>query len=345
MNAIQSNPARRAMWWDGRVARSRVTSFDVARRAGVSQSTVSLVLSGKAPGRIAPATAQAVRAAAAELGYRPNPAARSLRTGLAGAVGLAVPDITHPFMGRVMRGAQRAAWEAGFAVALVDTANDPRWARDSVAALQAVSVDGLLLFSVDPPPKPWAEPIVLIQNHARGLTSVDYDIERAVTLTATHLLELGHRRIGRLAAGIDEDSFRRRAEPLAQTLATAGVELAAQSHAVFTLESARAATFELLDAGVTAILADDDVLASGALVAARERGVRVPADVSVVGLDDLDLARITNPPLTTVALDPERSGAVAFAALERELAGALPRRRREVLPVELVVRESTGPPP
>src|SRR3954453_5209714 len=99
---------------------SRVTSVDVARRAGVSQSTVSLVLSGKGRGRISARTEEAVRAAAAELGYRPNLAARTLRTGVARTVGLVVPDITNPFFGRMMRGAQRAAQQAGYTVVLVD---------------------------------------------------------------------------------------------------------------------------------------------------------------------------------------------------------------------------------
>ncbi len=111
----------------------RVTSVDVARRAGVSQSTVSLVLSGKARGRISARTEEAVRAAAAELGYRPNVAARALRTGVARSVALVVPDITNPFFGRVLRGAQRAAQEAGYTVVLVDIGNNRAWEAASVA--------------------------------------------------------------------------------------------------------------------------------------------------------------------------------------------------------------------
>ena len=102
----------------------RVTSVDVARAAGVSQSTVSLVLSGKSRGRISAKTEEAVRRAAEELGYRPNMAARALRTGAARSVGLVVPDVTHPFFGLTMRGAQEAAWSAGYAVALVDVPLD-----------------------------------------------------------------------------------------------------------------------------------------------------------------------------------------------------------------------------
>jgi len=115
----------------------RVTSVDVARRAGVSQSTVSLVLSGKAAGRISARTAEAVKAAAKGLGYRPNVAARALRTGVARSVALVVPDITNPFFGRVLRGAQRAAQSAGYTVVLVDIGNDRAWEAASLQALLA----------------------------------------------------------------------------------------------------------------------------------------------------------------------------------------------------------------
>ena len=104
-----------------------MTSVDVARRSGVSQSTVSLVFSGKAAGRISAGTEAAVRAAAAELGYRPNAAARALKTGAARTVALVVPDITNPFFGGLLRGAQPAARAAGYAVALIDTDNDREW--------------------------------------------------------------------------------------------------------------------------------------------------------------------------------------------------------------------------
>ena len=132
-------------------ANTRVTSVDVARRAGVSQSTVSLVFSGKGRGRVSAATQETVRRCARELGYRPNVAAQALRLGSSRAVALLVPDVTNPFFARVLRGAQRAAQEAGYTVALVDTGNDRRWEEQSFEALRAGPVDGYLLFEVMPP--------------------------------------------------------------------------------------------------------------------------------------------------------------------------------------------------
>src|SRR5215217_1163497 len=135
----------------GRSERQRHTSIDVARCAGVSQSTVSLVLSGKGEGRVSEATQERVRRCARELGYRPNLAAQALRMGSSRAVALLVPDMTNPFFSRVLRGAQRAAAAAGYIVILVDTQNDRHWESQSFEALRAGPVDGYLLFEVTAP--------------------------------------------------------------------------------------------------------------------------------------------------------------------------------------------------
>src|SRR4051794_17233900 len=152
-------------------ARARkVTSVDVAKRAGVSQTTVSLVFSGKAAGRISDATATAVRAAARELGYRPNAAARALRSGTASAVGLVVRDVTHPFFGRTLRGAQQAAREAGHVVVLIDD----NYGRGDAAveALRDGAIDGFLYFAAVPSPAmraPGAPPVVMVESEQPGL--------------------------------------------------------------------------------------------------------------------------------------------------------------------------------
>src|ERR687897_3787257 len=186
----------------------RVTSIDVARRAGVSQSTVSLVFSGKAPGRISGRTEAAVRAAAEELGYRPNAAARALKTGAARTVALVVPDVTNPFFGGLLRGAQTAARAAGYAVALIDTAHDHEWGARSAEALQSGPADGLLLFEVDPPPADagW-EPIVVIESDGRGHPSVSLDVVDGTRQVVEHLQALGHTRIGHLTAIWDTMTF------------------------------------------------------------------------------------------------------------------------------------------
>ncbi|MDA0161494.1 LacI family transcriptional regulator [Solirubrobacter ginsenosidimutans] len=317
----------------------RVTSVDVARRAGVSQSTVSLVLSGKAAGRISARTEEAVKAAAKELGYRPNVAARALRTGVARSVALVVPDITNPFFGRVLRGAQRAAQRAGYTVVLVDIGNDRAWEAASLQALLAGPADGLLLFEAELPPGA-TEHAIQIEMRPGKLPVVRLDVEAGVDCALDHLLELGHVRIGHVASNFEAPTFDLRRERMRDRLG--GVPPTAL--APFTFEGAARAAANLLDEGdVTAVFCDDDILAGGVYLAARERKIRIPEDLSVVGFDDLDFARVLAPPLTTVGVDAEGLGAAAFEALAKDLAGE-DVAAEQVIPVTLCVRESTAPP-
>src|SRR5918998_6616324 len=213
----------------GRPTRPSVTSVDVAEHAGVSQSTVSLVFSGKGRGRVSEATAERVRRVARELGYRPNAAAQALRLGSSRAVALLVPDITNPFFSRVLRGAQRAAQAAGYTVALVDTANDCRWEAQSFEALRAGPVDGYLLFEVSAPEELDAdERVVLMEAEAPRRPSARFDAEAGAAAAFEHLLELGHRRIGHLAADFDAPTFHLREAARRRVLAAAGLELDSQ---------------------------------------------------------------------------------------------------------------------
>jgi len=323
--------------------RSRgVTSRDVARHAGVSQSAVSLVLGGKAEGRVSAARAEAVRRAAAELGYRPNAAARALRTGSARAIGLAVPKVTQPFFGFVLAGAQAEATRVGHAVMLIDA---PEGRPDVYERLRdAGAVDGMLWLAGIPHPSVRDDrPLVLMESEARGLTSVRFAVEDGFRALGEHLRALGHRHVAHLAAAVDEQTFRRRATGLAEGL---GFAPRTSERAPVDLDAARAVAHRLLDAAdpPTALVGDDDVLAAGAALAARDLGLAVPGDVSLAGMDDLDIGRVLDPQLTTVRLDGARLGAVAFRALATLLAGGRPPRR-QVLDVEFLARGSTGPAP
>jgi DNA-binding LacI/PurR family transcriptional regulator len=332
-------------------SRSRkVTSVDVAKKAGVSQTTVSLVFSGKAGGRISAATVEAVRVAAAELGYRPNAAARALRSGTASAVGLVVRDVTHPFFGLTLRGAQKAASEAGHVVVLIDD-NYGR-GEAAVEALRDGAIDGFLYFAAVPSPAmraPGAPPVVMVESVQPGLPFVRLDAEGGADAAMRHLVELGHTRIGslRLQAGDlhGGQTFDLRHAAWEEHLRAIGADPAAQSigTTAFDAESTIAAARAMLDVPAarrpTAILADDDLLAAGVVAACHQLGLRVPQDVAVVGFDDLELARLTNPPLTTVAFDPEALGAAAFETLLAKLQGRRPRNR--VLESRLIVRGST----
>ena len=326
----------------------KVTSVDVARRAGVSQSTVSLVLSGKAPGRVSPATADAVRDAARQLGYRPNAAARALRSGTASAVGLVVSDVTHPFFGPTLRGAQRAAHQAGHVVVLIDDNYGAAWGDSSVELLREGAVDGFVFFAADPPPslrRPGAPPIVLVETERPRIPSVRLDVETGLDLLFDHLAELGHRRIGYVRSAVEGQTFDRRHARWAQRLAALGEDPADQVvvSSLFNAEAVIAAGDALLAQldRLTAVICDDDFLAAGVIAAAARRGVAVPGELSVCGFDDVALSRLVTPPLTTIRFDAGDLGAAAFDLLLARLQGR--RTHNRVLPCELRVRESTGP--
>jgi LacI family transcriptional regulator, repressor for deo operon, udp, cdd, tsx, nupC, and nupG len=306
------------------------------------------VLSGKSRGRISARTEEAVRRVATELGYRPNAAARALRTGAARSVGLVVPDVRHPFFGMTMRGAQEAAWSAGYAVTLVDVPLD-RPLESSLEALRAGPVDGFLYFSVQPPERrPGDELIVVIEAEPEGVPWVSLDTAGGTDAALAHLLELGHRRIGQLGSRVQYPTFQIRKERWRAALASVGAdapdELWAGSGFDFDDAAAGAGSLLDLDEPPTAIVCDDDILAGGVYLAARERGVRIPEDLSVVGFDDLPFAKVLAPPLTTVGADAEHLGAVAFNRLAALIAGE-PGEPGLVLPVELVLRDSTARPP
>jgi DNA-binding LacI/PurR family transcriptional regulator len=316
----------------------RVTSVDVAKAAGVSQSTVSLVFSGKAAGRISAATEASVRAVAADLGYRPNAAARALKTGAARTIALVVPDITNPFFPRLLRGTQQAAREAGYTVALIDTAHDHEWGARSAEALQSGPADGLLLFEVDPPPVDagW-EPIVVIESDGRGHPSVVLDVVGGTRQAVAHLQALGHTRIGHLTAVWDTLTFIQRREVI-DAMVDGDVPRAKTD---FRVDAARADALDWLrgEPDMTAAFCDDDVLAAGLFVAARELGIRIPEDLAVVGFGDFDIGRVLDPALTTIVADAAALGRMAFEVLSEQMVGGTPADR--VLPVGLEVRGST----
>ncbi|MFD5079186.1 LacI family DNA-binding transcriptional regulator [Streptomyces sp. NPDC058371] len=330
---------------------TRPTSRDVAQAAGVSQAAVSLVLGDKWRGRVSETTADRVREAARELGYRPNLAARNLRLGRTRTVLLVVPALTTEFFAGVYTGATRIAAEHGFGVVLypspegIGPARDPfgsaRAALDGVIA-SSMAADALTAIRGD------QLPLVMLDSDpagSLGAATVNLDIRDGVRQVAEHLLTLGHRRFLHLAADIASWTFEVRAQELAARLGQVpGTELRT-TRAPISIEGARAAAEAALavpDHRPTAVVCDDDQLAAGTYKAARRLGLRVPDDISVTGLDDLALATAIDPELTTVRLDAELFGERGMAALLAVLEGRDPAEGD--IPVALVVRGSTAPP-
>jgi DNA-binding LacI/PurR family transcriptional regulator len=323
----------------------RPTSRDVAQAAGVSQSTVSIVLAGKWAGRISPGTAQSVRDAAVRLGYRPNLAARNLRLGRNRTVLLVVPTLTSMFFGGVHTGAARAAAAHGFGVVVYPWPEVTGLARSPFAAAHE-AIDGILASSMavdvlgelDPLPQ-----VMLDSDPAGEAPTVNFDVAGGTRAVVGHLAALGHRRIGHVAASVDAWTFRARAGALAGAVRDLPAGVLTSGRTAIEIGAARTAAGRLLHRRdrPTALVCDDDLIAAGAYKAARELGLDVPADLSITGFDDMLLARAVEPELTTVRLPAEQLGAQGMAALLELLDG---RRPGSVsLPVELVVRASTAP--
>jgi LacI family transcriptional regulator, repressor for deo operon, udp, cdd, tsx, nupC, and nupG len=338
---------------------TRPTSRDVARAAGVSQATVSLVLGDKWRGRVSERTAGAVRAAARELDYRPNLAARNLRLGLTRTALLVVPALTTEYFARVYTGAERVAAEHGFGVLLYPSPAGVGPARDPFASARAtldgviassMAADALGAISGDPSGGAGGLPLVMLDSEpgaAGAAATVNLDLAGGMRQVTGHLAALGHRRITHLTADVDSWTFQVRRDAFDRALGALPGASAARRAAELGVEGGHRAAHLALTAapgpGPTALVCDGDVIAAGACKAVRRLGLRIPEDVSVTGFDDLALATAVDPELTTVRLPAEDVGAQGMRALLEALAGR-PAARAD-LPVELVTRGSTGPCP
>ncbi|WP_330268044.1 LacI family DNA-binding transcriptional regulator [Streptomyces griseorubiginosus] len=330
---------------------TRPTSRDVAQAAGVSQAAVSLVLGDKWRGRVSEATAERVREAARDLGYRPNLAARNLRLGRTRTVLLVVPALTTEFFAGVYTGAARVAADHGFGVVLYPSPEGIGPARDPFASAQA-ALDGVIASSMAADALTAIRgdqlPLVMLDSDpsgSLGAATVNLDIADGIRQVTTHLLDLGHRRFLHLAADVPSWTFEVRARELAARLAPVPGTSVRTARASISIDGALAAAEAALAAPgprPTALVCDDDKLAAGAYKAVRRLGLRVPDDISVTGLDDLALATALDPELTTVRLDAELFGEHGMRALLAVLEGRTPDAGD--IPVELVVRGSTAPP-
>lgn len=341
--------ARAAM--SGRPAGSRPTSRDVAGAAGVSQATVSLVLGDKWRGRVSERTAELVRSAARELGYRPNLAARSLRLGRTRTALLVVPAMTSEFFARVYAGAARVAAEHGFGVVLYPSPEGIGPARDPFDSART-ALDGVIASSMAADALASIRgsdlPLVMLDSDPGDpgpVAHVNLDIADGVRRLTEHLLGLGHRRFAHIAADVDSWTFVVRARALQDALAGVPDARLVTARAALGVDWGRRAAEQVLRAPgprPTALVCDDDFLAAGACKAAHRLGLRVPDDVSVTGFDGLTLATALEPELTTLALPAEQVGARGMAALLAVLEGREPDTGD--LPVALAVRGSTAAP-
>lgn len=326
-----------------------VTSSDVARHAGVSQSAVSLVISGKAGTRVSAATAERIRQSAAELGYSPNHAASILRTGVVPTLALAVPTVEQPFFSSVLVAAERQARQSGYSMILLDSGGDERWATRMLDMLRGGMLAGAIAYA---PTDSETEllvrskmPIVLADVEGAGLPTVRFDVSAGARAAAEHLADLGHTYIGYLGASATRATYRFRQAAFIEAAEARGSSVVAVEHSTtLELDDALNTARRLLDSHprITAVMCDDDLLAAAIILAAGPG--RVPQDLSVIGFGNIDLARMITPALTTVDLSSATIGARAVDLLLMDPAMS-PRPQDDDLPSRLIIRRSTSQAP
>lgn len=333
-----------------------MTLRDVAERAGVNPATASRALNPALPGRISAPTERRVREAARELGYRPDPVARSLRTRRSGFVGVVVPDLTNPVIPPIVRGIEGVLWTAGVASLLADTDNHLEREALLVEELLARRCEGLIVASATRDSETVNQladgevPAILVTRDldSHALPLVAADDAAGVAAALDHLAELGHRAVAHVTGPPTLSTTTRRAEAFERESARLGLDTEGRTvqGAAFTAAAGREAAERLLarDSEFTAILAGNDLVALGCLRALAEAGLRCPEDVSLVGHNDTPLVDSVQPPLTTVAIPQEQIGAEAARLLLRRLQGHEGDGRAPMLlPTRFIVRGSTGP--
>jgi LacI family transcriptional regulator len=337
----------------GRVRPTKITLNDVALRAGVDRSVVSRVINDDPKLNVRPETRKRVQDTIKSLGYRPNAAARSLRTARAYMFGLLIPDFANPVYAEIIKGAEQEAGRLGYGLMTASSAGVRLGLQHYLDLLGQGRVDGLL-FAGEDSGHALAHllaadvPFVLVNRSVPGSQRyVVLDDERASRLAVAHLAELGHRRIAHLAGPEVADTSRRRQSGYLAALREAGLPARPEDvvHADYTATGGDAALTRLLARPdrPTAVFVANVASAVGALHAAHTLGLSVPRDLSVVAVHDMPLAGHLVPALTTVRMPLAEMGR---RALER-LATAHPDEPiTEVVaePVELVIRDSSAPP-
>ena len=338
----------------------RATSADVAARAGVSRTTVSFVLNARTDAGIPPGTWRRIEEAARELGYHPHGAARALAGGTSHTIGLVLRQSAEQvtadaLLAETLWGLAAEVRSGGYRVLLEPLSPDGGRYSDLLLSQRA---DGLIVSGPRVDDDELASLVadgfpIILQGWLPDVPapSVDIDNRASARIAVQHLVGLGHRRIACITnAPLAYTAASERVAGYREALVAAGIGVddGLIAEGAFDAASGHAAMTRLL-AGpgpVTAVFVASDVVAFGALRALREAQRRVPADVSVVGFDDIPLARHFDPPLTTIRLPANALGAAAGKALVDRLAGR-PTSERTLLPTELVVRESTaaGPNP
>lgn len=329
------------------------TITEVARKAGVSSTTVSHVLNNTR--FVSEGVRTRVLEAMSELGYQPNALARSLRRGETKTIGLILPDSANQFFAEMGRAIEDAAFDNGYSVVLCNTEGDPAREQVYTDVLSKKQVDGMIFVAsgVENGVKSALEgsrlPLVMVDRELNIINAdtVLTDNYQGGKLATHYLLDLGHTHIGCISGPSQVNPSAERVTGYSDAMREAGLQFEQEliCRGDFHPESGYRCAMRLLRLPdrPTALFVCNDLMAIGVLRAAAELGLRVPDDLSVIGFDNIELAAYTHPPLTTVAQPKQKAGQLAVDLLLERIAEQTLQARRVVLHADLVIRQSAGP--
>jgi LacI family transcriptional regulator len=334
----------------------RATLREVADKAGVHPATASRALNRGTESMVNATTAARIQKVAKELGYSPNPIARSLKTSRSSSIGLVIPDLTNPLFPPIVRGIEDVLRPVGYNAWIVNTDNQADLEATAVESFRQRNVEGFV-FATAHLEHPLLEemaasgtPMVLVNRRiaSADIPSVTSDDATGVAMAMQHLVDLGHRKIIHLAGPQDLSTGVTRRRAFRESLEDHSLPDEPARVIVcetWSEEAGTRAALEIIDSDVefTAILAGNDLLALGAYDALTERGLRCPEDISVIGFNDMPYMDKVWPPMTTVRIPHYEIGAEAARLLLEVLEDPTRHPRSLLLPLTLVVRSSTGP--
>ncbi|MBI5303860.1 MAG: LacI family DNA-binding transcriptional regulator [Chloroflexi bacterium] len=333
------------------------TLADVARHARVSTATASRVLHNTGP--VSQDLRKKIEASVAVLDYTPH---RTSKPRSHGTIALLVEDLLNPYFPEIIRGVQDEVNLAGIILTLYNLTDHPEHPQQLLQKMSKQSLDGIIITGSSPFPEllDWRDrhkvPMVIINRQVArpGVHCIKVDFENAMYRATQHLLSLGHTRLGHLASPVTGEIEQSRQRGIELALKEAGLTLRPEWCPIVPpgteVEGGYQAMRALLDMPAdhrpTAVLAFNDIIAVGALHAARGCGLRVPQDISIIGVDDISIAAHVYPPLTTIGQPKYRMGKLAVQTLRQMREGKMPVGNNcTLLESPLIVRESSGPAP
>lgn len=324
---------------------------DVAKLANVSTATVSRVL--RKPDKVSKETRQKVLEAIQALNYQPNMVARQFRTKETKTVLVVIPDVTSPFFSEVLRGIEHTALESGYRVILGDTENDINREHEYIELLLQQQADGAILLTARMDRTRLEEianqfPVVLACEYMDELDvpTVSIDNIRGARKATEHLIQLGHTRIAHIAGPMNVILSRDRLKGYEQAMISHQLQINSLyiKEGDFSLESGCNQMLHLMELEVppTAVFVFNDLMAIGAIKAAKDKGFRVPEDVAVVGFDNIKMTSVFEPNITTIDQPKYEIGKKAMDLLLNLMNGETLQKKKFVLKDKLIVRESSG---